>query len=171
MSKFSTRTAGAVLSLCVSLAGCGGGGGASSAAATASPTAAASPDAAAGAATSSAANGASAADATSAAGSSNSLADASATAVAALTYYDAWRLADQATFGPSESLVASIKAQGAAPWISTQMTLRQSRYTSGGTAAVHQYTSSGGFCDAPANGGSNCWRDNYVVDTAGMGLL
>jgi hypothetical protein len=66
------------------------------------------------------------------------------------------RLADQASFGPTEALIATIRAQGPVKWISEQMALPMSRYTSGGTGAVHQYTGSGNFCDGR---GANCWRD------------
>jgi uncharacterized protein (DUF1800 family) len=69
---------------------------------------------------------------------------------------DAVRLADQASFGPTETLVAAIKSQGAADWISAQMALNNSRYTSGQGGAVHQYTGGGEFCDGK---GTNCWRD------------
>ncbi len=66
------------------------------------------------------------------------------------------RLADQATFGPTEALIATIRTQGPTKWISEQMTAPMSRYTSGGNGAVHQYTGSGDFCDGR---GANCWRD------------
>ena len=69
---------------------------------------------------------------------------------------DAVRLADQASFGPTEALIASIQAQGIAGWVGTQLTLSNSRYTSGEGPAVHQYTGGGNFCD---NRGSFCWRD------------
>lgn len=72
------------------------------------------------------------------------------------TQRDAVRLADQASFGPTEALIATIRAQGPVKWISEQMALPMSRYTSGGTGAVHQYTGSGNFCDGR---GANCWRD------------
>ena len=66
------------------------------------------------------------------------------------------RLADQASFGPTEALVAEIRTKGAARWVAEQMSAPKSRYTSGGSGAVHQYTGSGGFCDGR---GENCWRD------------
>jgi Protein of unknown function (DUF1800) len=66
------------------------------------------------------------------------------------------RLADQASFGPTEALVSSIKAQGATAWVAAQMALKASSYTSGMGSAVHQYTGSGEFCDGK---GDNCWRD------------
>ncbi|GIX23975.1 MAG: hypothetical protein KatS3mg122_1206 [Caldimonas sp.] len=72
------------------------------------------------------------------------------------TQRDAVRLADQATFGPTEALIATIRTQGPAKWIAEQMNLPMSRYTSGGTGAVHQHTGSGNFCDGR---GANCWRD------------
>ena len=67
------------------------------------------------------------------------------------------RLADQASFGPTEALVASIRAQGVSAWVTAQMGLAGSRYTSGGGGEVHQFTTANAdFCDTR---GSNCWRD------------
>jgi hypothetical protein len=98
---------------------------------------------------------------------------------ALMTQADAVRLANQATFGPTESLVASLRERGAAGWIADQMneprqgirtipggvrgviTVQhpRSRYSSGGTNAVHKHTSqSVDFCD---NRGDQCWRDWY----------
>lgn len=95
-----------------------------------------------------------------------------------LTQADAVRLANQATFGPTESLVTQIRERGASRWVAEQMSLQRqafkpspngprapvvqlprSRYTSGGTNAVHKHTSqSADFCD---NRGDQCWRDWY----------
>jgi hypothetical protein len=81
---------------------------------------------------------------------------APAPAPATLSQRDAVRLADQATFGPTEALVSTMRAQGATAWIAAQMQLDTSRYTSGGDGSVHQYTGSGDFCTGR---GANCWRD------------
>jgi uncharacterized protein (DUF1800 family) len=72
------------------------------------------------------------------------------------TQRDAVRLAEQASFGPTEALVATIRTQGTAKWVADQLVASGSRYTSGGSGAVHQHTASGDFCDGR---GSNCWRD------------
>ncbi len=72
------------------------------------------------------------------------------------TQLDAVRLADQGSFGPTEALVATIRTQGAAKWVSQQMALPASRYRSGGTDAVHRHTSQTDFCQGR---GDNCWRD------------
>jgi len=89
------------------------------------------------------------------------------------TQVDAVRLANQASFGPNEALVSQISEVGVTQWIASQMSLRQSfkrslagtefvpmplsRYTSGGTNAVHRHTSQNvDFC---AGRGDNCWRD------------
>ena len=69
---------------------------------------------------------------------------------------DAVRLAEQASFGPTEALVATIRDQGATKWVAEQMATTGSRYSSGGSGAVHQYAGSGDFCDGR---GDNCWRD------------
>ena len=74
----------------------------------------------------------------------------------AISTRDAVRLADQGSFGPTETLVATIKTQGPTAWISAQMALNSSRYTSGQGGAVHQYTDIGEFCDGKD---TNCWRD------------
>jgi hypothetical protein len=66
------------------------------------------------------------------------------------------RLANQASFGPSEALISAIQAQGQEGWIAGQMTANNSRYASGGGGEVHQYTGGGEFCDGR---GDNCWRD------------
>lgn len=84
-----------------------------------------------------------------------------AATVASPTTQDAFRLADQASFGASEALVAEIKTKGAAPWIAAQMALSTSRYTLGKGDAIHKNTNSTAFCDQAANKGDNCWRDWY----------
>lgn len=75
------------------------------------------------------------------------------------TQADAVRLADQATFGPTEALIATIKAKGPATWVAEQMALPvTSRYTHGEGDAIHKQTASGDFCTGRGN---NCWRDWY----------
>lgn len=75
------------------------------------------------------------------------------------TLRDAVRLADQATFGPKDGLLASIQRQGATQWISSQMQIPASVYSSGGSSAIHRHVSkTKGFCDGK---GDNCWRNNY----------
>lgn len=70
---------------------------------------------------------------------------------------DAVRLASQATFGPTESLISTIRSRGGVKWIAQQMASSGSRYSSGGTGAVDQHTSkTRDFCDGR---GDNCWRD------------
>ncbi len=72
---------------------------------------------------------------------------------------DAVRLADQASFGPTESLLGTIRTQGATKWVSQQMALSNSRYSSGGDQRVHQHSSQNtDFC---AGRGDTCWRDWY----------
>jgi uncharacterized protein (DUF1800 family) len=74
---------------------------------------------------------------------------------------DAWRLADQSTFGATEALVSEIRTQGRAAWIAAQMSRSASRYTSGNGDAIHKNTSNTGFCDQAAYTGPDCWRDWY----------
>lgn len=79
--------------------------------------------------------------------------------VAAASLADASRLADQASFGATESLLQDIVAAGPAAWVASQMALDVSRYTRGGTDAIHKTTASD-FCAANKLGPS-CWRDYY----------
>jgi uncharacterized protein (DUF1800 family) len=83
-------------------------------------------------------------------GTGGSLADTPTTPL------DAARLADQASFGATETMLSTIRTQGAAKWVSQQMALPVSRYSSGGSGAVHQHTSNTDFC---ADKGDTCWRD------------
>jgi uncharacterized protein (DUF1800 family) len=79
----------------------------------------------------------------------------------AISVRSAQRLADQATFGATESLITQIRTQGAAPWIAAQMALTNSRYTLGNGDAIHKNTVNTSFCDQSAYAGPNCWRDWY----------
>jgi uncharacterized protein (DUF1800 family) len=83
-------------------------------------------------------------------------APASAPAVGPVSTRDAVRLADQGSFGATEALIETIKSQGVAGWVSAQMAMSNSRYTSGNGSEVDQYTGGGSFCDGK---GENCWRD------------
>lgn len=75
------------------------------------------------------------------------------------TQRDAVRLADQATFGPTEDLVRRIRSQGAEAWVASQLQAYPSRYVSGGSDAIHRHTDPNtGFCDTR---GANCWQDWY----------
>ncbi len=72
---------------------------------------------------------------------------------------DAVRLAHQATFGPTEKLVQQIRQQGPARWVSAQMRVKPSKYTQGGSDAIHKHTDRNrGFCTGR---GDQCWRDWY----------
>ena len=72
------------------------------------------------------------------------------------TQRDAVRLADQASFGPTEALVGEIRSIGPAKWITQQFDAPVSHYTRGGGPAFHQYTGTINFCDGRD---ANCWRD------------
>lgn len=84
-----------------------------------------------------------------------------APAPAPVSVRDAWRLADQASFGATEALVADIRTQGRAAWIAAQMGLSASRYSAGNGDAIHKNTSNTALCDQSAYAGPNCWRDWY----------
>ena len=62
-----------------------------------------------------------------------------AVTLAPTTQRDAVRLAEQASFGPTEALVDTIRGQGSAKWMADQMAATGSRYTTGGSGAVHQH--------------------------------
>jgi uncharacterized protein (DUF1800 family) len=80
-----------------------------------------------------------------------------------MSQQDAVRLAHQATFGPTEALVADMQTKTAADWVAQQMAATGSRYGSGGGDVVHKYTEQGGtYCDTAAGKAiPNCWRDLY----------
>lgn len=85
-----------------------------------------------------------------------------APAAPAMTQRDAVRLAAQASFGATEGLVTQMRTQSAAAWVQAQLQLPQaSRYSAGGSSAIHTNTTDIGFCDQPANKGDNCWRDAF----------
>jgi uncharacterized protein (DUF1800 family) len=72
---------------------------------------------------------------------------------------DAFRLAEQATFGPTEKLLTSLQSQSASHWVAQQMKLSKSSYSSGNGGAVHQNTSTTDFCSLSTYAGDTCWRD------------
>lgn len=75
---------------------------------------------------------------------------------------DAVRLAQQASFGPSEILIDQIQRQGAVNWIKSQMSATGSVYTSGGDDRIHTNTSQTDFCQLPAHvDDPYCWRDFF----------
>jgi uncharacterized protein (DUF1800 family) len=78
-----------------------------------------------------------------------------------MTQPDAHRLAQQATFGPTEALLETMSRQSAAQWVAGQMGLNTSRYRSGGDDGIHRTTSQIAYCDQPAHAGPTCWRDAY----------
>jgi uncharacterized protein (DUF1800 family) len=81
-----------------------------------------------------------------------------APAVEPTTTRDAARLADQASFGATEALIAQVRTDGPGAWVYAQMALNSSHYTSGGGSDVHQLTAAGGYCDGKP---ATCWRDNF----------
>jgi uncharacterized protein (DUF1800 family) len=77
---------------------------------------------------------------------------------------DAVRLADQATFGATEALIAQMRSQGAAAWVQSQLTASGSRYTRGNGDAVHSDVQAVFFCDRAPYAGSTCWRDWFSTE-------
>ena len=87
------------------------------------------------------------------------------TAAVEVTQADAVRLAQQASFGPNDALLAQIKSQGAPGWIKAQMAASGSVYSSGGDDKIHTRTSQVAFCDSGVQkDNENCWRDYYAAD-------
>ena len=70
---------------------------------------------------------------------------------------DAVRLADQASFGASEALVADIRRLGAPFWIAGQLQTKGSRYSSGGGDQIHRPV----VADYCAGRDEQCVRDNF----------
>ena len=84
---------------------------------------------------------------------------------AATTQADAVRLAQQASFGPSEALVSEIQGLGVASWIDQQLAVSGSRFTSGGDDRIHTRTSQVAFCDSGKQKDNvYCWRDWYSTE-------
>ena len=81
-------------------------------------------------------------------------------APAQATQRDAVRLADQASFGATEDLVATIRAQGAAAWVASQLVASGSVYQRGGDDSIHR-PAGNDFC---ATRGDYCWRDYYATE-------
>ena len=72
---------------------------------------------------------------------------------------DAVRLADQATFGSTEALIAQIRSQGASAWVQSQLAATGSRYTRGNGDTIHTDVQAVSFCERYPS--ANCWRDWY----------
>lgn len=63
---------------------------------------------------------------------------------------DSVRLANQASFGPTEALVSEIQQKGPVLWVAEQLRLpQQSFYTLGGDGAIHQHTYATELCLVP----------------------
>ncbi|MBT9599551.1 MAG: DUF1800 domain-containing protein [Vitreoscilla sp.] len=78
---------------------------------------------------------------------------------------DAVRLAQQASFGPSNALLKDIRRLGATEWVAQQLTLSGALYTSGGDDKVHRNTSTLFFCDTPGQADNEfCWRDWFSTE-------
>ena len=76
------------------------------------------------------------------------------------TQRDAVRLADQASFGATEEMVLSIRAQGVAAWVASQLAASGSGYQRGGDDGIHK-PAGAEFC---VSRGSYCWRDYYSTE-------
>jgi uncharacterized protein (DUF1800 family) len=98
-------------------------------------------------------------------GNNNGGGNGGGTPPAPMTARDAVRLAHQASFGPTESMLAAMRSQTAEQWVAAQIAApAASRYVSGQGDAIHRNTQATFFCDLPARAGPNCWRDWYSAE-------
>ncbi|WP_028311138.1 DUF1800 domain-containing protein [Derxia gummosa] len=90
---------------------------------------------------------------------------ASTQAATLLSASDAARLAQQASFGPTEALISDISTQGATAWIAAQMNADETVYPYLGASSVDTYDSSTAWCNAKLTGTAltNCFRDYFSV--------
>jgi uncharacterized protein (DUF1800 family) len=72
---------------------------------------------------------------------------------------DAVRLADQATFGPTEAMLEQMRSGSAATWVKAQMSVSGSRYTRGNGDRIHTDVQETFFCERAEFAGEQCWRD------------
>jgi len=80
---------------------------------------------------------------------------------------DAARLAQQASFGATNALIAEIRARGPAKWVAQQIVTARSVYPAVGSDAIDRWTSRDvNWCDGNFTHGSvagnYCWRDYYT---------
>jgi len=102
------------------------------------------------------------------AASTSGAATVAAGADAPTTITDAARLAQQASFGPTDALIAEIQTAGALKWTARQMTIAASTYPAAGTDAIDRWTDkNASWCEGNTEAGSTarlyCWRDNYTA--------
>ncbi len=80
----------------------------------------------------------------------------------------AFRLLQQATFGPTEAGVTEAMQQGPRRWLAAQFAMPTSTYGYRDRDAIHRWNDkNSGYCDQfPANtpARDNCWRDWYGTD-------
>lgn len=138
---FTRATGGALLAM--ALASCGGGG-------------------------SGGAGNATTQNAASGSGSTSTTGTTSATvAPQPTTPTDASRMAQQASFGASEALIATIQQNGPRKWLLDQFDVPSSMYARGGTDAIHRWSRTdvdfctGTFPDPNSTANQHCWGDWY----------
>jgi uncharacterized protein (DUF1800 family) len=80
----------------------------------------------------------------------------------------AFRLLQQATFGPTEAGITEAMQQGPKRWLAAQFAMPTSTYGYRDRDAIHKWASKDtGFCDQYPEGSvarNNCWRDWYSTD-------
>ncbi|WP_085315750.1 DUF1800 family protein [Derxia lacustris] len=84
------------------------------------------------------------------------------------TDIDAARLAQQASFGATENLIASIQAAGPLKWVAQQLLATPSVYPALGSDGIDRWSNKTvSWCNANFAAGSdaraNCWRDYYMA--------
>lgn len=80
----------------------------------------------------------------------------------------AFRLLQQATFGPTEAGITEAMQQGPKRWLAAQFAMPTSTYGYRDRDAIHKWgDKNSGFCDQYPDGSTarnNCWRDWYSTD-------
>ena len=76
---------------------------------------------------------------------------------------DAVRLLEQSTFGPTEALIAEVRAKGAAGFVDAQLALPSTRYTALAPVATQRPATCINDRTPPLHAGSYCQRDNYTL--------
>ena len=76
---------------------------------------------------------------------------------------DITRLLEQATWGPSEALLAQVRAQGAAAFVDAQLALPSTRYTAFAPVPASRPDACVDDRSLPPNPANFCARDNYTL--------
>lgn len=76
---------------------------------------------------------------------------------------DAVRLLEQATFGPTDALIAEVRAKGTAGFVDAQLAMPSTRYTSFAPVSTQRPATCVNNRTPPLTANSYCQRDNYTL--------